>query len=88
MAGPLGPGDVSFPVKTDGGYTVLQYVELATAGKTEEFDLVREEVLNRVLIENRRARLEALLGTLRERYGVEINMNDARRREGSADSNE
>ena len=88
VAGPLGPGDVSFPVKTDGGYTVLQYVELATAGKTKEFDLVREEVLNRVLIENRRARLEALLGTLRERYGVEINMNDARRREGSADSNE
>lgn len=88
VAGPLGPGEVSFPVKTVGGYTVLQYLALAPAGKTNEFDLVRDEVLHRVLIENRRSRLEALLGTLRERYGVELNMNDARRRKGSTDTND
>ncbi len=87
VTGPLGPGEVSFPLKTDEGYTVLQYVALAPAGKTDEFDLVRDEVLNRVLIESRRSRLETLLGTLRERYGVEMNLNDATRQEGPANSN-
>ncbi|HLF15411.1 MAG TPA: peptidylprolyl isomerase [Bacteroidota bacterium] len=88
VAGPLGPGEASFPLKTDGGYTVLHYLALAPEGKTDEFDLVRDEVFNRVLIESRRSRLESLLGTLRERYGVEMNANDATRQEGSAESNE
>ena len=88
VAGPLSPGEVSFPLKTEEGFTLLQYVALATAGKTDEFDLVREEVLARMLIESRRSRLESLLGTLRERYGVELNVNDAMRQEGSTQSNE
>ncbi len=88
LAGPLGPGEVSFPLKTEEGFTILQYVALAQAGKTDQFDLVRDEVLARMLIENRRARLESLLGTLRERYGVEINVTDAMRQEGPAQSDE
>ena len=88
VAGPLSPGEVSFPLKTDEGYMVLQYVALAPAGKTNEFDLVREDALNRVLIENRRARLDSLLGTVRQRYGVEMNMNDEMPREGPADNHE
>lgn len=88
LAGPLGPGEVSFPLKTEEGFTILQYVALVPAGKTEEFDLVREEVLARMMIEGRRARLESLLGTLRERYGVKMNVNDAVRQEGSTHTNE
>ncbi len=88
LAGPLGPGEVSFPLKTEDGFTILQYVALAQSGKTDEFDLVRDEVLARMLIESRRARLESLLGTLRERYGVEIHVTDAMRQEGSAHANE
>jgi peptidyl-prolyl cis-trans isomerase C len=88
VAGPLSPGEASFPLKTEEGYTVLQYLALAPAGKTNEFELVRDEVMNRVTIENRRARLEALLGTLRQRYRVEVNMNDATRQEGTPQTNE
>lgn len=84
VAGTLGPGEVSFPVKIADGYTVLQYVALATEGKTTEFEVVRDDVINRMLIEQRRARLESLLGTLRERYGVEVNMDNP----GSSPSHE
>jgi hypothetical protein len=81
VAGPLDPGDASFPLKTGEGFTVVQYLALAAAGKAGDFDIVREEVADRVLIEGRRSKLEALLGTLRERYGVEILVKDATRQE-------
>jgi len=83
IASPLVPGEVSFPFKTDAGYTVLQYVSFAPAGKTGEFDLAREDVRDRMHIERGRAKLETLLGTLRERYGVEMMTNDASPQEGT-----
>jgi len=81
VASPLVPGEVSFPFKTDAGYTVLQYVSFAPAGKTGEFELAEGEVRDRVRIERGRAALESLLGTLRERFGVEIMMDDAMQKE-------
>jgi hypothetical protein len=60
----------------------VQYLALAAQGKTDEFDIVREDVNDRVLVESRRSKLESLLGTLRDRYGVEILINDATRPEG------
>jgi len=88
VAGALNPGEVSFPLKTGEGFTVVQYLALAAAGKTDEFDVVRDDVNDRVLIENRRSKLEALLGNLRERYGVEILIKDATRQEGTPTTNE
>jgi hypothetical protein len=82
VAGPLNPGEVSFPLKTGEGFTIVQYLALAAQGKTDEFDIVREDVNDRVLVESRRSKLESLLGTLRDRYGVEILIKDATRPEG------
>jgi hypothetical protein len=76
VAGTLSAGEVSFPVKAGEGYTVMQFLASAPPGKTTEFEVVREDVRSRVLIERRRAAFEALLGTLRERYGVEVSMNN------------
>ena len=83
VAGPLDPGEASFPLKTGEGFTVVQFLALAAAGKAGDFDIVRDEVTDRVLVESRRSRLESLLGTLRERYGVEILIKDATRQEGT-----
>jgi hypothetical protein len=88
VAGPLNPGEVSFPLKTGEGFTIVQYLGLAAAGRTDEFDVVRDDVTDRVLIENRRSKLEALLATLRGRYGVEILIKDATRQEGTPTTNE
>jgi hypothetical protein len=88
VAGSLNPGEVSFPLKAGEGFTVVQYLALAPEGKTDEFDIVRDDVMDRVLIEQRRSKLEALLGTLRERYGVEIVNKDATRQEGTRNANE
>ena len=76
VAGTLSPGEVSFPVKTGDGYTVMQYVAGSPTGKTTEFEVVRDEVRTRMLIERRRSVFESLLGTLRERYGVEVNVHN------------
>lgn len=84
VAGPLSPGEVSFPVRGGDGYAVIQYLAAARAGKTTEFDLVRGEVLARMLVESRRARLDSLLGTLRERHGVELNVSPAARQKGAS----
>ena len=75
VASTLNVGDVSFPIKTNLGYFVIQLLSVVPQGKTAEFDLVRDEVKNRVLIEKRRQRYEQYLGTLRKRYDVEILMN-------------
>jgi parvulin-like peptidyl-prolyl isomerase len=75
VASTLNAGDVSFPIKTNLGYFVIQLLSVVPQGKTAEFDLVRDEVKNRVLIEKRRQRYEQYLGTLRKRYDVEILMN-------------
>jgi peptidyl-prolyl cis-trans isomerase C len=74
VASTLNAGDVSFPIKTNLGYFVIQLVSVIPQGKPAEFDLVREEVKSRVLIEKRRQRYEQYLGTLRKRYDVEILM--------------
>jgi parvulin-like peptidyl-prolyl isomerase len=75
VASTLNTGDVSFPVKTNLGYFVIQLLSVIPQGKPADFDLVRDEVKNRVLIEKRRQRYEQYLGTLRKRYDVEILMN-------------
>lgn len=87
VAGPLSPGEASFPLRTTAGFTVVQYVAIAPAGPTDRFDIVRDDVADRVIVESRRAKLEALLGTLRERYGVEVSIG-AMRREGSSETDE
>jgi len=64
--------EVSFPIKTASGYVVLQPRSKVRRGEQAEFDLVRDEVRQRFLLEKRRQRYEELLGTLRKQYTVEV----------------
>jgi hypothetical protein len=68
----LGVNEVSFPVKTNVGYAVLQPLAMLQQGKQAPFELVRDEVRQRVFIERRRRAYNDLLGTLRTQYNVEI----------------
>jgi hypothetical protein len=82
VASPLGAGEVSFPFKTHRGYTLLQKLAFVSAGKDPQFELVRDEVLNRMRIEHRRGLFEQLLGTLRERYSVALLLNNTSDQDG------
>ena len=72
VASTLTVNDVSFPVKTSGGYAVLQATAVVQEGKPAEYEIVRDEVRERMIMERRRLKYEELLGTLRKRYNVEL----------------
>jgi hypothetical protein len=72
LASTLAPNDISFPVKTQTGYAVVQPLAVARQGKPAPFDLVSDEVRQRMMIERRRKKYAELLGTLRKRYRVEV----------------
>lgn len=71
-AGALALNETSFPVKTAIGYVVVQPVAVARQGTQAEFDAVRDEVRERLVMEHRNRRYRELLGTLRQRYTVEV----------------
>ena len=83
----LGQGEVSFPVKTGEAFTVVQLTGEAGEGKPGEFEIVRDEVADRVMVETRRAKLDSLLGTLRTKYNVEMMSMDADRPGGAPGKN-
>ncbi|MBI1807235.1 MAG: peptidyl-prolyl cis-trans isomerase [Ignavibacteria bacterium] len=72
VASSLNDNDASFPEKTSTGYCVIQPLANVKKGKPAEFDLVRDEIRQRVVIERRRQRYDVLLGTLRKQYNVQI----------------
>jgi peptidyl-prolyl cis-trans isomerase C len=72
VAATLGANEVSFPVKVADGYGVLQPLALLEQGKPAPFELVRDEVRQRMLVERRRRAYSELIGTLRSRSDVEI----------------
>lgn len=65
-------GDVSFPVKTEQGYVILQPLSLFPRGQVAAYEVVRDEVRRRTIIERRRTVYSDLLGTLRRGSSVEI----------------
>ena len=72
VATTLSINDISFPVKTSLGFAIVQPLAMIRLGKPAEFDLVRDEIRQRLTIEVRRKKYEELLGTLRKRYNVEV----------------
>ena len=72
VAAALAMNEVSFPVRAGDKYYVLQPVAAVQQGKPADYELVRDEVRQRVDIERRRMTYENLLGTLRKRYAVEL----------------
>ena len=72
VAATLSVNEVSFPIKTLLGYFVLQPLATVHQGKPADFELAKDEVHERLLIEKRRQRYNDLLGTLRKQYNVEV----------------
>ena len=75
VAASLNINEVSFPVKTNLGYFLLQLLSVIPQGKTADLDIVHDEVRSRLLIERRRQKYSEYLGTLRKRYDVEVLVN-------------
>ena len=73
LARTLPKEEVSYAVKTAAGYYVLTVHGIKHVGETPEFEFVRNEVRERLLIERRRARYEQLVSDLRTRHKVEVN---------------
>lgn len=73
----LGKDAVSFVVKTDDGYYVLQNHGGKHQGVIPDFEYVKDEVRHRVAIEKWKARYEELLRALREKHTVEIALDSA-----------
>ena len=72
IASTLSTGDVSFPIKIPVGYAIVQPLAFVKEGKSAEFEMVRDEVQQRVQLQRRRRRYDELLGTLRKRTTVEV----------------
>ncbi len=77
VATTLRVNEVSYPVKTDAGYFLLQPLAIVQKGQQADYDMCRSEVLQRSTIEHRRALYDTLLGTLRHRYTVEVMVSPA-----------
>jgi hypothetical protein len=75
VAAELNVNEVTFPVKTSLGYYVLQALALQKKGTPADFDLVKDEVRQRLRLEERRMHYTDLLGTLRKQYNVEVFMD-------------
>ena len=78
VASALSPNEVSFPVKTAGGYFVLQCLARLEQGSPAGFDVARPEVRQRLLIESRRRLYDELLGNLRKKTNVELMLGSHR----------
>ncbi len=68
----LADNEISFPVKTSQGYCVLQTISRVKEGAPADYDNVKDEVRQRVSLEQRRLRYTNLLGTLRKQYNVDV----------------
>ena len=64
--------EVSFPVKIFSGSAILQLLGSFHQGDPAPYEIVRDEVRQRVLLEHRRHQYDTLLLTLRKRYPVQI----------------
>ncbi len=72
VASILGPNEISFPVKTTLGYSVLQVLDKVKTGSPATIDVVYDEVKMRLIMEERRSRYDNLINRLRGNYRVEI----------------
>jgi len=75
LARTLARNEVSFVVKTDAGYYVLMVHGVKHQGEIPDFEYVRSDVRQRLLIEERRARYEKLVSDLRTRHPVDIRLD-------------
>jgi hypothetical protein len=71
----LGKDEVSFVLKVQEGFYVVKVYGIKKQGDIPDLDYVRNDVRQRLLLEERRARYDRLVATLRARHGVEVRMD-------------
>jgi hypothetical protein len=72
LAHTLSPGDISFVLKTDAGYYVVMAHGMRKQGEMPELNYIRNEIRERLLIEQRRIAYEKFLARLRSQHTVEV----------------
>jgi hypothetical protein len=77
VASALGVNEVSFPVRVGDAFAVLQLLASIAEGKAAEFEFVRDEVLERLAMERRRSRYDALVAKLRASTPVQVMLSPA-----------
>lgn len=70
----LSAGEVSFPVRTQSGFFVIQTLAILKQGKRPELDMVRNEIFQRLTMEHRRQRYAELLARVRSQSDVEMKL--------------
>lgn len=75
LARSLSRDEVSFVLKVHEGFYVVKVYGIKKQGEIPEIDYVRNDVRQRLLMEERRARYDRLVADLRARHGVEVRMD-------------
>jgi peptidyl-prolyl cis-trans isomerase C len=74
LARSLGRDEVSFVLQTPQGYTVLKSHGVKHQGEVPDLAYVRNEIRQRLLVTERRARYDNLIANLRAKHGVELHL--------------
>lgn len=80
----LGREDVSFVLQAGPGYFVVKSYGVKRQGEAPDLDYVRDDIRQRLLITERRARYEHLIEDLRTRYGIDVKLDGAEEASGKA----
>lgn len=74
LARTLSRDEISFVVKTDAGYYVLAVHSFKQLGEMPDLEYIKDEIRDRLLIEQRRLSYDRLLGELRGKTPVEMHL--------------
>ncbi|MGA7160013.1 MAG: peptidylprolyl isomerase [Bacteroidota bacterium] len=77
VASALGPGEVSFPVKTSAGYFVILLLGSYPRGSTPPVEYVEDAIRGRLVMQHRQERFTEYLETMRKKHTVQINLSGA-----------
>ena len=77
VATALGPGEVSFPVKTNSGYFVIMLIGSYPRGSTSPLEYVQDAIKSRLVMQHRQERLAEFLESARKKHTVQINLAGA-----------
>ncbi len=72
----LSINDVSFPIKSGDTYYIVQVVEKYPQGSKAELALVRKEIVQRLITQERRMKYDSLISSLRKKYNIELKLKN------------
>lgn len=70
----LSINDISFPIKSGDLFYVVQLIEKYPQGSKAEMALVRNEIMQRVITQERRFKYDSLISSLRKKYNIELKL--------------